>query len=581
MRLLRALFVWPVLLVELVREILRHGLHWFRSSENRIHLINFLIIGASTFFLFGTIRMFMPNMPESIRLMVTIIIGVLEYMALEHVSQVLRSAEQSGSLSLDLRNVDRRFVAMSLVLAIAATLNIMGSYIDVHYRLAGDEATTEFEEHEAQDVHQAALAEVYPDLQSVQRALGAAERDYLEAAAIARRGLEQQDGEWAQSFYGVGQGAGPRYDALLRISEVASRESEALAQKKQDFVAAVDALQNAYAASEDPVERDVLRQRAYDQIRQRFDGFPVPGPEFSAQLQRALREIHTVPAGQEPRIPALEEDAVLILSSRGLIEGPPIPDRDLSMRQAIGKLSGHIRYAWHDLLRGGTEAWIAAGVALVLDGSVLLLSMAWYALFMLPYLIAVLVRDLLGVSSTAVARAVGTFFGRVVMLPSEVAVVGATEFREAWRKAREESSDPNARKSPPAEAVLDDVLSNAEPARARRVVRVFARARFEPHLEPLEGPGFVVRDDDLDGLGQDDPLVWNALVTDLLLSGADPALLRLEIEGGRILHLFRPEVISAAKRLLDRLDRTHETGISDTMRKALDRYREELSGAEL
>lgn len=577
MQKLRYLFLWPVLLAELGLGVLRHGWRWTQNAENRIHVINLLVIGASTFFLFGTIRLFMPNMPESIRLMITLIIGVLEYLALEHVAQVLRSSERSGVLSLDLRRVDRRFVAMTLVLAISASLNIMGSYIDVHYRLAGDEATAEFEDHEAQDLHETALAEAYPDLQQVQESLTQAERSYRNVEAMARRGLEQQESERARSFYGVQPGTGPRHEALARVAAVAASRAEETAQQREAFVQATRELQDAYAAGADPVERDVLRQRSYDQIRATFDALPVPGPGFTAQLQEAIRDIHTVASGQEPRIPELEERAVLLLTADGLAPGPRLPERDVSTRPVIGKLSSHIRYAWHDLLRGGTEAWIAAGVALVLDGSVLLLSMAWYALFMLPYLLGILVRDVLSVSSTAVARSAGTLFGRVVMLPSEVAVVGATEYREAWRNAREGWNDGDA-KRPPAETVLEDVLSQADPARAGRVIRVFARARFEPHIDALGGPGFVV--EDIDGLGGDDPLVWNALVSELMVAG-EPPLLRLRIHEGRVAHLFRPEVIASAKRMLDRLDRGRSVGIGDTVKKTLDRYREELSGADI
>jgi hypothetical protein len=576
----RILLVWPLLVAELALGLLRHAFRWIRNAENRIHVINFLVIGASTFFLFGTIRMFMPNMPLSIRLMITVIIGGLEYMSLEHVARVQRSAERSGILALDLARIDRRFVAMAIVLAISATLNILGSYIDVHYRLAGDEATAEFEDHEAQDVHELALAAAYPDLHAVRDALSGAQRTYVALEALARRGLEQQNGEWARTFYGVEPGAGPRHEALGRVADAAAGRAAAVVAKQQAFDAEFDALQQAYAAGETPVERDVLRQRAYDQIRAEFDALPVPAADLATRAQEAIVAIHTVPAGQEARIPALEEQAVLLLTNAGLVDGPRIPARDVSTRHALGTLSAHIRYAWYDLLRGGTEAWIAAGVALVLDGSVLLLSMAWYALFLLPYLVAILIRDVLGVSASAVAGAVGTLVGRVVMLPGEVAVLGATEYREAWRGARRGWLLRGETKGPTAASVLDDVIASADPARARRVVRVFARARFEPEIAALAGPGFVVEDPDLDGLVQDDALVWNTLIMELLACGADPALLRLYTHDGRVTVQFRPEVISAAKRILDRLDRAQQSTFGGTVRETLDRYREELSGVD-
>jgi hypothetical protein len=523
----------------------------------------------------------MPNMPLSIRLMVTVIIGVLEYMALEHVSGVLRRSDRRGSLSLDLGRVDRTFVAMTMVLAIAAALNIMGSYIDVHYRLAGDEATAEFEDHEAQDVHELVLDEAYTDLQAVSEAIEKAERDYLAAQAMALRGLDQQEGPHSQKLYGIGAGAGPRYEALRRIAAAAEQQALRMEAHEAPFQAASEELQNAYAAGADPVERDVLRQRAYDRIRGEFDGLPVPGPGFTEAFQGVLRELHTVPSGRESRIPELEDRAILLLSSTGLVAGPRIPARDLSTRVVVGQLSGHIRYAWHDLLRGGTEAWIAAGIALILDGSVLLLSMAWYALFLLPYLLAILIRDLLGISATAVSRAGGTLAGRVVSLPGEMAVIGASESREGWRNARGDWADRDHKKSPPARRVLEEVLGAADPTRVRRIVRVFAKARFQASLEALSGPGFVVLDEDLDGLGQDDPLVWNALITELLVSGAEPALLALETHEGRVVHLFRPEVISAAKRMLDALDRAEQQGLGGSVKKTLERYREGLNGADL
>jgi hypothetical protein len=576
----RILYLWPVLLVELLVGVLRHCARWIASPTNRIHLINLLVIGASTYFLFGTIRLFMPNMPLSIRLMITVIVGVLEYMALEHVSAVLRKSDRRGSLSLDLSRVDRSFVAMSAVLAIAAALNIMGSYIDVHYRLAGDDATAEFEDHEAQDVHEALLAESYTDLRAVSDAMDQAEREYLSAQAMALRGLDQQEGTYSRSLYGVGAGAGPRYEALQRVAAAAGEQATRMEAREAPFEQAMAELQDAYAAGRDPVERDVLRQRAYDRIRSEYDGIPVPGPEFTPAFQKVLHEIHTVPRGQESQIPALEDRAVLLLSSTGLVAGPRIPERDLSSRVVVGRLSGHIRYAWRDLMRGGTEAWIAAGIALILDGSVLLLSMAWYAVFMLPYLVAIVLRDLLGISATAISRAGGTLAGRVVSLPGEMAVIGAGESREGWRNARGDWADRHEKKRPPAESVLGEVLGETDPARARRIIRVFSRARFEPKLDALSGPGFVVIDSDLDGLGQDDPLVWNALITELLVAGADPKLLALETHEGQLVHLFRPEVISAAKRMLDALDRAEQQGLGDSVKRTLERYREGLGGAD-
>jgi len=243
-------------------------------------------------------------------------------------------------------------------------------------------------------------------------------------------------------------------------------------------------------------------------------------------------------------------------------------------------LSGHIRYAWYDLLRGGTEAWIAAGIALILDGSVLLLSMAWYALFMLPYLIAIVIRDLLGISATAISRAGGTLAGRIVSIPGEMAVIGASESREGWRNARGDWADRNEKKNPPAEAVLGEVLGETDPARARRIIRVFAKARFEPKLEAFSGPGFVIVDSDLDGLGQDDPLVWNALITELLVAGSEPKLLALETHEGHVVHLFGPEVISAAKKMLDGLDRAEQQERGGSVKKTLERYREGINGAD-
>ena len=576
----RFLYLWPVLLLELIVGVIRHAFRWIAHPFNRIHLINLLVIGASTYFLFGTIRLFMPNMPLAIRLMITVIVGVLEYMALEHVSGVLRKSDRRGSLSLDLSRVDRTFVAMSLVLAIAATLNILGSYVDVHYRLAGDDATAEFEDHEAQDVHEALLAESYTDLRAVSDAMDQAQRDYLSAQAMALRGLDQQEGVHSRSLYGVGAGAGPRYEALQRIAAAAQQQAVQMETRMGPFAEGTADLQDAYAAGQDAVERDVLRQRAYDRLRSGYDGLLVPGPEFTTSFQAVLREIHTVPRGQENQIPGLEDQAVLLISSTGLVPGPRIPERDLSTRVVVGDLSGHIRYAWHDLKRGGTEAWIAVGIALILDGSVLLLSMAWYALFMLPYLVAILIRDLLGISATAISRAGGTLAGRVVSLPGEMAVIGASESREGWRNAKGDWADRNEKQNPPAEAVLGEVLGETDPARARRIIRVFAKSRFDPKLEALGGPGFVVVDTDLDGLGQDDPLVWNALITELLISGADPKLLALETHDGSVVHIFRPEVISAAKHMLDSLDRADQQGLGGSVKKTLERYREGLNGVD-
>ncbi len=578
---LRFLFIWPLLLGEMVVGVVRHGLRWIRNTENLVHVINLLVIGASTYFLFGTIRLFMPNMPESIRLMITIIIGVLEYLALEHVATVLRTSERHGILPLDLGVFDRRFVAMTIVLMIAATLNIMGSYIDVHYRVAGAEATAQFEDHRAQDVHEAVLAQAYPELRAVQDALTRSAETYGAVEAMARRGVEQQDGEWADSFYGVGSGTGPRHEALTRIATAAGQQASAFRQHKSDLLEAIATLQNSYALSDDLVQRDVLRQREYDRIRTQYDALNIPGPQFTNEVQDAIRSIHTVPAGAEERIPALEDQAVLLITSRGLTEGPTISERDVSTRVAIGALSSHIRFAWFNLMRGGTEAFIAAGVALVLDGSVLLISMAWYAFFLLPYLVAILLRDLLGITVTSISRAVGTVFGRAAVLPSEVAIIGATEYREAWRSAREGWILRREKKGPPAEEVLAEVITTADMSRARRVIRVFARARFEPAVEALGGPGFVVEDIQLDGLTQDDGLVWNAVITELLASHTTPALLRLETNEGRVSYLFRPEVISSVKRLLDEIDRAQsEPGITDAVKKTWDRYREDLSGAD-
>ena len=422
-----------------------------------IQLASIGTVAVSSYFLYFTLERFLVGgMDPALLWLMTIVVGLVEILAIVHLSRAVREhLELHGG---QLRNVaaliDFPFATSALILVVAAAVNVAGSFFDLHERLAGAEALTEYQLEQGAERLDDVLAGVNPQLDQQLGQLDAAAATYGRIAAYAKeQSTWQLDPEVARA-YRVAPRPGPRRAALAQIARAAERHAGTFSEKAdrvrelREQVNAPIALEASEAATAivadgEPetveaatraqvnderaetlqavmraeVEADNQRAEAWLALRGAMAGVQVPQDGLFQDVAGIIGEIQTLPdarvrdaGGMAARV----DQAMTSGAHMVALEALPTKLDSTSAGASGSSLSDSIMFAVECLQRGEGTALLAMLVAFVLDPVAIMFSGAWLAILLLPAVVLVLLRDV----GLAVVYAFAGIIGGVAALPA-------------------------------------------------------------------------------------------------------------------------------------------------------------------